>query len=187
MKMIATLTFVVSAVMAFGQQAVNPFTLTNVADGSSVSLESYSSPVVVIFTSNECAFDNYYATRIKSLIELYAGKIQFLLVNAHVEPAESAGQMTIKYKTWSLNVPYLADKDQLAMDILGAKKSPEAFLLQKTAGKYFLAYKGLIDDNPQVASDVKKNYLRDSVNKLLAGQKITVPEMRAIGCSIRRK
>ena len=68
MKMIATLTFVASAMMAFGQQPVNPFALTNVADGSSVSLESYSSPVVVIFTSNECAFDNYYTTRIKSLI-----------------------------------------------------------------------------------------------------------------------
>src|SRR6185436_18111291 len=150
-------------------------------------LDSYSTPVVVIFTSNECAFDNYYTTRIRSLIEGYAGRIQFLLINAHLEPAESAGQMTMKYKTWGLNVPYLGDKDQLAMDILGARKSPEAFLLQKSAGKYFLVYKGLIDDNPQVASDVKQHYLKDGMDKLLAGQKITVPEMRAIGCSIRRK
>jgi len=187
MKLIATCTFIGSALVAFGQQPVNPFALTNVADGSSVSLDTYSTPVVVIFTSNECAFDNYYTTRIKTLIEEYGGRIQFLLINAHVEPAEAVGQMTTKYKTWGLNVPYLADKDQLAMDILGAKKSPEAFLLQKTAGKYFLVYKGLIDDNPQVASDVKQRYLKESMDKLLAGQKITVPEMRAIGCSIRRK
>ena len=187
MKLIATLTCVALAILAFGQQPVNPFALTNVADGSSVSLEKYSTPVVVIFTSNECAFDNYYAARIKSLIEVYAGRIQFLLINAHLEPAESAEQMTRKYQTWGLNVPYLADKDQLAMDILGARKSPEAFLLQKTGGKYVLVYKGLIDDNPQVASDVKQNYLKVGIDKLLAGQKITVPEMRAIGCSIRRK
>ena len=187
MKLISTLTFVALATVATGQQPVNPFALTNVADGSMVSLDSYSTPVVVIFTSNECAFDNYYTTRIRSLIEGYAGRIQFLLINAHLEPAESAGQMTMKYKTWGLNVPYLGDKDQLAMDILGARKSPEAFLLQKSAGKYFLVYKGLIDDNPQVASDVKQHYLKDGMDKLLAGQKITVPEMRAIGCSIRRK
>ena len=187
MKMIATLIFVASATMALGQQPVNPFALTDVADGSSVSLDSYSTPVVVIFTSNECAYDNYYTSRIKSLIGQYAGKIQFILINAHVGPAESAEQMSMKYKTWGLNVPYLADKDQLAMDILGARKSPEAFLLQKTAGKYFLVYKGLIDDNPQVASDVKQNYLKENIDKLLAGQKITVPEMRAIGCSIRKK
>jgi len=187
MKMIATLTFVALSLLAFGQQPVNPFALTNVADGSSVSLDKFSTSVVVIFTSNECAFDNYYSTRIKSFIEGYSGKIQFLLINAHLEPAESSEQMAMKYKTWGLNVPYLADKDQLAMDILGAKKSPEAFLLQKTADKYFIVYKGLIDDNPQVASDAKKNYLKDSIDKLLAGQKISVPEMRAIGCSIRRK
>ena len=187
MKLIATFTFIVFTIVAFGQQPVNPFALPNVADGTSVSLDSYSTPVVVIFTSNECAFDNYYTARIKSLIGLYAGKIQFLLINAHVGPAESADQMTMKYRTWGLDAPYLADKDQLAMDILGAKKSPESFLLKKTAGNYFLVYKGLIDDNPQVASDVKQNYLKDNIDKLLTGQKITIPEMRAIGCSIRRK
>jgi len=187
MKTITTLTFVISAMAAFGQQPVNPFALTNVADGGSVSLDTYSTPVVVIFTSNECAFDNYYTSRIKSLIEGYAGKVQFLLINAHLEPAESAEKMTMKYKAWGLDVPYLADKDQLAMDILGARKSPEAFLLQKAAGNYLIVYKGLIDDNPQIASDVKQNYLKESIDKLLAGQKITVPEMRAIGCSIRRK
>ncbi len=187
MKLIATLTIAALAILAFGQQPVNPFALTNVADGSRVSLDSYSTPVAVIFTSNECAFDNYYTPRIKSLIGLYDGKIQFLLINAHLEPAESAGQMALRHKTWGMNVPYLADKDQLAMDILGAKKSPEAFLLQKTAGQYFVVYKGSLDDNPQVASDVKQNFLKESIDKLLAGQKIAVPETRAIGCSIRRK
>jgi hypothetical protein len=183
----ATLTFVVSAVIAFGQQPINPFALTNVADGSRVSLDNYSIPVVVIFTSNECAFDNYYTNRIKSLIGWYEGKIQFLLINAHIEPEESTEKMELEYKAWGLDVPYLADKDQLAMDILGARKSPETFLLQKTAGQYFIVYKGLIDDNPQVASDVKQNFLKESIDTLLAGQKITVPEMRAIGCSIRRR
>jgi len=187
MKVIATLTLLAFTMVAFGQRSVNPFSLPNVADGTNVSLDSYSTPVVVIFISNECAFDNYYTSRIKSLIGLYSGKIQFLLINAHVEPAESAGQMTMKYKTWGLDVPYLADKDQLAMDILGARKSPEAFLLQKTGGNYVIVYKGLIDDNPQIASDVKQNFLKDGIDKLLAGQKIAAPEMRAIGCSIRRK
>jgi hypothetical protein len=186
-KTIATLIFLALAIAASGQQPVKPFALINVADGTSVQLDSYSSPVVVLFTSNECAFDNSYAQRIKSLIDGYSGKVQFLLVNAHIEPAESAEQMAVKYKTWGLSVPYLADKDQLAMEILGARKSPEAFLLQKTGVKYFVAYKGLIDDNPQVASDARQHYLKENIDKLISGQKITVVEMRAIGCSMRRK
>ena len=187
MKLLLTLSLLASCIFAFGQQPVNSFALTNVADGNKVSLDSYTSPVVVIFTSNECAFDNYYPGRIKSLIDQYAGKVQFLLINSHIAPAESSDQMMVKYKTRGVNVPYLADKDQLAMDILGAKKSPEAFLLQKTEGKYVVVYKGLIDDNPQIASDVKQNYLKENIDKVLLGQKITVSEMRAIGCSIRKK
>ena len=68
---------------------VQSFTLTNVADGKLISLDQYSSSsgVVVVFTSNECPFDNYYKDRTKEMIGAYAGKIQFLLV-----PAQGARQ-----------------------------------------------------------------------------------------------
>ncbi len=188
MKIIPALAFVAFSITAFSQSAIKNFTLPDVA-GSPVSLDSYPSipGIVVIFTSNECAFDNYYTARIKSLVELYSGKVQFLLINANADPNESVEKMKIKYASWGLHVPYLADKDQVALNIFGAKKSPEAFLVRNVGGQFVIVYSGALDDNPQVASDVKQNYLKISIDRLLAGQQVEIPMNRAIGCSIRKK
>lgn len=168
---------------------VQNFTLMNVAEDKMVSLEGYQSCVglVAIFTSNECAYDNYYTARLKVLTESYAGKIQFLLINSYVEPEESVEKMKAKYSFWGMSVPYLADKDQVAMECLGAKKSPEVFLLKNEGGKYVTIYSGAIDDNAQVSAAVRDKYLRSSIDKLLKGETIDVPAVRAVGCSIRRK
>ena len=170
------------------QTAIQNFTLVNVADSKMVSLDSYPtcSGLVVLFTGNNCPYDAYYTARVKSLIAAYQGKIQFMLINSYVEPEESIEKMKEKYNAWGLSVPYLADKDQLVMESLGAKKSPEAFLLKNTGGKYSLAYAGALDDNPQVEKDAKQNYLKNAIDKLLAGQSPDV-SVRAAGCTIRRK
>lgn len=170
------------------QTPIQNFTLLNVADSKTVSLDSYPtcSGLVVLFTGNNCPYDAYYTARVKSLVAAYQGKIQFVLVNSYVEPEESIDKMKEKYNAWGLSIPYLADKDQLAMENLGAKKSPEAFLLRNTGGKYFLSYAGAIDDNPQVAQDAKQNYLKNAIDKLLAGQSPD-PGVRTAGCTIRKK
>lgn len=169
------------------QSPITSFTLTNVVDGKTISLDQYASStgVLVLFTSNECPFDNYYKDRVKELINSYAGKVQFLLVNSYTEPDESTEKMAIHYT--DLNVPYLADKDQVAMNALGARKSPEAFLLKSSGRKFTAVYSGAIDDNPQVPKDVSQKFLKDAIDKLLAGQQIDVANNRAVGCSMRRK
>jgi hypothetical protein len=48
-------------------------------------------------------------------------------------------------------------------------------------------YSGAIDDNPQVAKDVKQTFLKDALTKVLAGEKIETVSQRAVGCTIRRK
>lgn len=167
-------------------QEVKDFFLINTKDGKTVSLSGFSSAgIAIIFTSHECPFDNYYKERLKELVTQYAGKIQVVLINSNQEPQESVDQMAIHYK--DINVPYLADKDQMAMEALGARKSTEVFLISKAGGKLNLVYSGAIDDNPQVAKDVKQTFLRDAIEKLLAGQKIEVANQRASGCTIRRK
>lgn len=168
-------------------QEVKDFSLTNTRDGKAISLSGFGSTtgIAVVFTSHECPFDNYYKDRLKEMVAQYAGKIQFVLVNSNQEPQESIEQMAIHYK--DINIPYLADKDQVAMDVLGARKSTEVFLIAKTNGNLSLVYSGAIDDNPQVAKDVKQTFLKDAIEKLLAGQKIEINMQRASGCTIRRK
>lgn len=183
---IALITFVFSYGLT-AQTPVQNFTLVNVADDKSLSLNQFSSSavVVVLFTSNDCPFDNYYKDRIKEMINAYAGKVQFLLINSSIEPDESVEKMHIHLN--DLNVPYLADKDQVVMNALGARKSPEAFLLKNSGGQFTTAYSGAIDDNPQVPKEANENFLKDAINKVLAGQKIDIANNRAVGCSMRRK
>jgi thiol-disulfide isomerase/thioredoxin len=172
--------------VAVSAQEVNDFSLTNTKDGKAITLSGLGSTgIAVVFTSHECPFDNYYKERLKELVSQYAGKIQFVLINSNQEPQESAEQMAIHYK--DINAPYLADKDQIAMEAFGARKSTEVFLISKAGGKLNLVYSGAIDDNPQVAKDVKQTFLKDAIEKLLAGQKIEVATQRAAGCTIRRK
>lgn len=174
--------------LAFGfaqAQEIKSFSLTNVKDNKKVSLTDYSSVVAIIFTSHECPFDNYYKERIKELVNSYPDKVQFLLVNSSVEAQEAVEQMVIHYQ--DINAPYLADKDQAVMEIFGAKKSPEVFLLSVSGGKYTIAYSGALDDNAQSAKDVKQRFLKDAIEKLLAGQKPDVATQRAVGCTVRRK
>ena len=170
------------------QSPIQNFILVNVLDGTTVSLDSYTTAgVAIIFKSNACAYDGYYIERIKNMKLAYQGRIQFLLINSFQEGEESNDKMKAAYANWSLDIPYLSDKDQIALNSLGAKKSPEVFLLKRVNGKYTAVYSGAIDDNPQMATAVTHAYLKIAIDNLLAGQKIEVPAVRAVGCSIRKK
>lgn len=186
MKSISTLIFILISAVVQAQDIKN-FTLINTRDGKEVSLADYNSlkAVAIVFTSHECPFDNYYKDRIKELIQAYAGKVQFLLINSNMEEQESAEQMSIHYT--DLHAPYLADKDQVVMGNLGAKKTPEVFLISMTGGKPVLQYNGAIDDNPQAAKDVRQYFLKDAIAKVVSGQKVEIPAQRATGCAIRKK
>lgn len=189
MNRILFLLFAIGSFSLSAQTPIQNFTLTNVADGATISLDGYPtcSGMVIIFTSNVCPYDGYYTARIKHLVTTYQGKIQFLLINSYQEPEESADKMKAAYDGWTLPVPYLVDKDQVAMQCLGAKKSPEVFLLKNTGGKYTVVYSGALDDNAQASVAVTETYLRSAIDKLLAGQTIATPAVRAVGCTIRKK
>lgn len=178
-----------ACVSASAQTPVKSFVLTDVISGSVVSLDNYASAagVVVLFTSNACPYDTYYTERLTSLINSYSGKVPFLLVNAHLDPEESEENMKAKASTWSFKVPYLADKNQVAMNALSARRSPEAFLLKHVKENFVILYSGAIDDNPQEPGAVTVQHLRNAIDSLLAGKSVTHHQERAVGCSIRRK
>ncbi len=170
-------------------QQVADFSLTNVITGSQVSLDTYPScsGLVIIFTSNTCAYDEHYRSRINSLSKAYHDKVPVLLVNSNIESIESPDNMIRKAQQLGLSVPYLADKDQSLMQRLGATKTPSAYLLKNNGGNFSIVYKGAIDDNAQVPTDVRRAYLKDAIDIMLTNQKVETQEVRPVGCTIRRK
>lgn len=182
------LIFFIIAILPFAgySQSVKDFSLTNVVNGKTVALHDYNSSagVIIIFMVNGCPFDNYYLARIKSIGQ---DNVPVLLVNPSPDASESIDAMSKRATQIGLGIPYLADKDQVLMLDLNAHKSTEAFLLKNSNGKFTVFYRGAIDDNPQVAADVKNNYLKDAIAKMLTGQNIETIDVRVAGCNIRKK
>jgi glutaredoxin len=189
MKKLILTSFILISGICPAQLLLQDFALTNVVDGKVTSPGNFSNRrvLVIIFTSNDCPYDAYYRDRIRSMVKDYAQSVQFLLVNANQEPNESVKKMKEGYGQWQLPVPYLADKDQVLMTQLHASKTPEAFVFRNDKGKFSKVYQGALDDNPQIATDVGTSYLKESIDQLLAGTKITNGSVRAVGCFIRGK
>lgn len=188
MKKILVLTLCLASLHALGQ-VVNNFKLVNVLDNQTVSLDTYPSceGIALIFTGNSCPYDEYYRNRITKISQAYQDRVPVVLVNSHLDANESPDKMLTKAKQLKLSVPYLADKDQTLMANLDARKSPEAFLLINQNGKFTVVYRGAIDDNAQVEADVRHSYLRDAIDIMLTNQKIETPEVRAVGCNLKKK
>lgn len=188
-KILLTITTIVITLIVTRAQVVANFKLTNVLNNETLSLDTYPScaGMVLIFTSNNCPYDEYYRKRIEGLSQRYQDRVPVVLVNSHTESNESTDQMAAKGKALNLRMPYLADKDQTLMTDLNVKKSPEAFLLKNENGKFMVVYRGAIDDNAQVEADVHHDYLRDAIDIMLTNQKIETPEVRPIGCNLRKK
>jgi peroxiredoxin len=189
MKKLITVLLLFVLIKSYGQ--VPNFTLTNVISGSTVSLDSYltsaNSGIVVVFTSNACPYDEYYRSRIAKLTKDFGEKVPVLLVNSHMDDNESAEAMKKKANEAGFTVPYLSDKDQSLMKSLKATKSPQAFLLKNNGGNFSVVYSGAIDDNAQVEGDVRAAYLQNAVNSLISDKPIATPEMRPVGCNIKKK
>lgn len=199
MKHLINITLFLIAVLivdkAEGQtkSSVNDFTLVNTVDNQSVSLSSFSNKkgIAIIFTSDFCPYSKLYETRIGDLAQEFSNKdIQFILINPNnplVSQEDAVEKMAKNAKEKGYRFPYLADKEQKVANIFGATKTPEVYLLQPSGTRFNIVYSGAIDDNPQVATDVDKHYLKDAITNLLEGKSIAPKYQRPTGCIIKKR
>jgi len=162
-------------------QSVFEVDLKNISTDQTVSLSDFKSSkgIAVVFMSAKCPYAKYYEQRLQKMIKDYRDKgITFLMVNAN----SSEPNDLMKSQAKTLNAKYLLDSSRQLASLLGAKKSPEVFLLKGDGTKYYM---GAIDDNPQVATDVKVNYLKGAIDALLAGKSKPVNSGRPVGCMIK--
>lgn len=189
------LTFYHSASCQVGYKVgdkINNFTLTNVIDNAQVSLSDYLKykGVVLVFTSPSCPFAKLYEDRLLKLANEFGTRdVKFIFVNPNnpqTNPEDNESEMVKRAKSKNYTFPYLVDNGQQLCGSFGATKTPEAFLLKNINGSFVLQYKGAIDDNPQVATDVSNNYLRDAIGSMTSNAAIKVTEKRAAGCMIKK-
>lgn len=173
---------------------VADFTLKNTVTGKPVSLYNLpgaSKGVVVMFTCNHCPFAKKYEQRIIDLDKKYAAKgFPVLAISPNdptIAPDDAPDLLAARAKEKNYSFPYAYDETQAVAKAFGAAKTPHAFLVVKENGKWVLKYMGGIDDNADEPENVKKPYLSNAIDAVLAGKAVEVTETKAIGCTIKWK
>lgn len=157
-------------------------------DGNFYSNEaSDKDALIVMFSCNHCPYVRAYEDRIMQIQEDYNENLMVLAINANDAenyPDDSFDNMKTRARVKNFNFPYLRDENQATAKAFDATHTPEIFLFDKERK---LAYHGKIDDNWQEPGNVQSNYLRDALNEILEGKKVSIPETYSIGCTIKWK
>ena len=141
-----------------------------------------SGPLVVAFLGTECPISNKYLPTLNDLRDRYQSSVRFLGIYASVgETAEGVRRHATEY---GITFPVLLDPRQTTVDLFGATRLAESFILDYRGT---VRYHGRIDD--RIDYDVSKpkaerEDLREAIDEMLAGKPVSVASTTTLGCRI---
>lgn len=192
--LVAALTLLSAATLPFnnglkpGDKAPD-FKLKNV-DDRMVSLADFKEAkgFIVTFTCNTCPYAVMYEDRLIELHNKFAPLGYPVIAIQPNDPAAQPGdafdKMKERAKEKGFPFVYLFDEGQKVYPQYGATRTPEIYLLDKSLT---VRYTGAIDDNAQVATEVKVRYVEDAIAALEKGKQPEPGAVKAIGCTIKVK
>lgn len=140
-----------------------------------------SKAIVIIFVATQCPVSNAYNSRMEKLYEEYKTKgVAFIGINSNKQ--ESIEEIKEHAKKNNLNFVILKDFNNIIADKLNASVTPEVFVLNPD---FEILYHGRIDDSRK-EEEVKSEDLKNALNEILAGKKVTKTVTKAFGCTIKR-
>jgi hypothetical protein len=157
-------------------------------DGSDVTLDSAKGAkgLLVVFTCNHCPWAQAWESRIVEIGNHAAKRgLGVVAVNPNdpeAFPDDAFEPMQARARSAGMAFPYVVDATSDLARAFGATKTPEAFLFD---AKGRLVYHGTVDDNAREPGQVKKRWLRDAVDAVVAGKRVPLAETKAFGCSIK--
>lgn len=168
------------------------FTLED-ANGKKHSLSQYKNKLVVLEWINfGCPFvkKHYDSENMQKLQEAYTKKGVIWLTICSSNPDAQGYFKGDELKKeidshHSKATAYLVDADGTVGHEYGAKSTPDMFVIDKEGT---LVYAGAIDDKATTdVADVKgaKNYVREALDEVMAGKKISTASTKSYGCSVK--
>jgi len=167
-------------------KTIAPFQLKDTAGKSIDSAEFREKKVlVVVFVGTQCPLNNLYFPRLAELHREFAPRgVQFLAVNSNSQDTlDEIAEHARKHET---PFPVLKDAGNVVADAFGARRTPEAFVLDE---KRVVRYQGRIDDQYGIGvqrARPTRQELRDAIEAVLAGKEVPTPAVAAEGCIIGR-
>jgi len=177
----------------YGQNLINKdLRLYNVMTDTEITMNHFDShsAVVMVFTSIHCPYAKLYKERISALSQQYADQnVRFVLVNANASnpsKKETIAHMKIEASdTTYQEVSYFADKNHSLKKSFNVEKNPEVIILTPSGNGFRKVYQGAIDDSPQSASEVSKNYVQITLDNILTNKAVSMTYQSPIGCRIQ--
>ena len=150
-------------------------------EGHPLALDLAGVPHVVVFVSARCSLSNRYHARLETLYREFAPRgVRFLAANPNsTEPDDEVREHARKSR---FSFPVLRDPGGVLAERLGVNVTPAALVLD-SAGQ--VRYRGRIDDAENPAR-VRRQWLREALAAVLAGDPVETPETKVYGCTIKR-
>ncbi len=145
------------------------------------SLNNSKNGVIVIFWSAECPWVQPYNDRINDYVKEMSEK-GFTVWAINANSTESLEEVTGHAKKNGYTFPVLKDENNVVADMLGATRTPEAFMISK---EMVILYHGRISDNKNKAEQTTVD-LMNAVNDVSNGREVAVKETKSFGCGIKK-
>lgn len=158
-------------------------------DGKDVKLSDFKGKIVVLEWFNPgCPFVvKHHSTldTMKKTAAAYKDKnVVWLAINSGAEGKQGASKADNEKarKDWKIEYPILLDPTGATGKAYGAKTTPHMFVIAAD-GK--LAYAGAIDNNSSPKTAGEKNYVKNAIDELIAGKKVTDATTESYGCNVK--
>jgi|TARA_B100000035_G_C20905230_1_gene511337 hypothetical protein len=142
--------------------------------------------LLVIFSCNTCPWVNAWEDRYIVISERYGKKgVGIIALNPNAArrgDGDGLADMQERAAKAGYAFHYALDEGAQLASAFGATRTPHIYLFSKE-GK--LVYRGAIDDNARKPRKVKKPYLMNAIDAMLAGEKVEVNSSKALGCGIK--
>ncbi len=133
----------------------------------------------LVITCNLCPVAVRYEDRIIKLAEQYSDnkKVAVVAINVNNLEADKLPAMKVRAKAKGFNFPYLYDPSQKIARALGARVTPEFFVINSEG---VVIYHGAMDKNGK-----GPNFVAAAIDAALRGETPKTQETRAFGCGVK--
>jgi peroxiredoxin len=169
-------------------RTVPAFRLSDPRDGKVVDTLAWkdSKAIVVVFVGTECPISNDYLLVLGRLHTEYAGKgVRFVGINSNRQ--DTPAKVAEHARRQKVPFPIVKDPGNKVADRFGARRTPEAFLLN---GSGKVLYQGRIDDQFGIGyrrpGKPTRRDLGEAIDEVLAGKLVSKRKTEVAGCLISR-
>jgi len=167
------------------------FNLPDTVSGKTKSLNDLQAEkaTVIMFICNHCPYVKHLNNGMADLAKTYQNKgVGFIAISSNDAvnyPDDSPAKLKAQAEKFGFDFAYLHDESQEVAKLYDAACTPDFYVFDDAMQ---LAYRGQFDDSrPGNEKAVTGKDIRQAIDALLVGEKVSDEQIPSIGCNIKWK